>query len=118
MVLNPSNLVYAANLGEIFENMNRTIDNWSGPFLTVLGVLLLGYAAWKTFRYITGNPQQQQQTNIFLVILAAILGALFTGSGGWNMWKNLGNQGRDTINDLIEGNGAAVLTNPEVKIEK
>lgn len=98
-VFTPSFLGWS--LDNLLSNGNTQLQKWVAAIITILGVIILGFAAYKFFKAVTS----QQGAGKFALdggIATLVGGAMLFG--GWALIKSIGNGGNQTVNTL--GGGA------------
>lgn len=115
-ILLNNQLVFSASIKTFLENAQKTFTSWGTPILGVMGVLLLIYSAYRLWRYFTSkNPDAQFP--LVRTIIGLIVGGFFTAQGAFKTWQNLAAHGKDTIDNINNGTGGAIIIDKTIEIK-
>lgn len=96
-----SNILFHVNslswsLDNLIPHLGNKFQDWITAFITVLAIVIVGFAAWKFFKAVT-SQQGQGKYALDGGIALIVAGALF---GGWSLFKNIAQGGTDTVKTL------------------
>lgn len=92
--------VAAWTLDGLFKGTAKYAKTAGGALITLLGVLLIIFAAFKMFKAVTG--QQQGGGEWLKAIVALLLGGALS-VGGWKLLNTMASGGKQTIEKLGQG---------------